>query len=383
MSIERDRSSANPKPMGWLRRRWWVLALCAFGLFALYWITGGGEIPRYHWYSVRADFEVDGKIVSVGGTVECERKAPNIPPFNWGTGPGTPYWSSTEAFASRLESGGILVIRMISACGSSRSPIGEYYPDGYFPSVIWFDDPVDPTRAEILLSDAYFDQLNARYRFKKFEASRLGSGAFSRSLFIGNWRLRALYEELPLLKGTKPEEFRGYYITVADEEDWRVDPELAEALKSYREMNVIPGQSEILADRQLQRVLEGLFETRAFSSRFRTPPHRCRLPNSEISEPCRPLYRSYGMMPDSDSWGASYSLEERNVGFVALEAVEDRYPDRSEYRTEILGVTLSVGFGGDVIFAPESRQLMRFRGVRLERARPDGNEARGFSVFAY
>ena len=64
--------------------------------------TGSKGIPAYYWYSVRADFEVAGKPVSVGGVVECERRAPDFFPFNVGSGPGTPFRVEREVLLKAI-----------------------------------------------------------------------------------------------------------------------------------------------------------------------------------------------------------------------------------------------------------------------------------------
>ena len=100
-------------------------------MFGVYVLFGFGGSPRYIWYSVQADFEVDGETVSVGGTVQCERNSfyqyvlseLDLPLGSSGLN----YNASQGAFARRLETGGALIVKLSQCLLGSKCKRAQGY----------------------------------------------------------------------------------------------------------------------------------------------------------------------------------------------------------------------------------------------------------------
>ena len=341
------------------RRRWpWVVVpLLAIFLF-IFLYYGSGKWPRYVWYTVRADFEVDGEIVPVGGSVQCERASlfqfvfiQLGLPYGSST---VPYRVSTSFFARRLESGGVLIVQPNLTCQQwSQRGLEEHFPEGYRPLVAWLDDPERPTRAERYFSNVYFRQPDARVRFLGFEAEYEGSGPVAYSMIYGNRRAAALLRELPWLETRTPSAFRGYNIKIVERDRWESVPGLEETLRQFDEPSILSRALPFFDDsnRRAQGQLNQVFSSRSLRG--------CEPLDTEATGACDPLRHVYGMIPNPDGLGARFADGEGTVGYLSMVPWEWRLYHRPTYRFEIAGAVFDdAGVGRNFyVFDPTSSRL--------------------------
>jgi len=320
------------------------LVLLFAAIIGIYWYFGAGEVhlgfgdkPRFHWYSIRADFEVAGKPVSVGGVIECARKGPDLPPFNLGSGRGNPYDPSNEAFATPLETGGTLFISPPQTCGHPHASIDVDFPEGYYPLVYWLDDRERPSRMEVYFSDAYYKQPNARVVFKGFEAQRLGWGAFSWSTLFGNTQLKELYTRLPWIKKREPGTFRGYFATFVDAKALGRAPAIADNIDNEKHIEIIGPDTSSLIQENWSEALEQALLSGVFQSIPGAPRYGCRFAGARTLARCAAFGETYGMIPGEETFGASISSRTATIGMVEL--LPERIPSERPiiFNFEIFG----------------------------------------------
>ena len=333
--------------------------------------------PGYQWYSVRADFEVAGKPVSLGGIVECERSTPFFFPYMIGpnaieTGPKT--------FAAELETGGVLMISPPSACGRSKSSVEEAFPEGWYPLVYWIDDPDRPQRGEVYFSQTYYRQPDARVRLLGFEAKYIGTGP-SLLLRPEGYRTRmGLWFEVPWLVNRQPPGLRGYVITIAEEDLWSPVPGLRKALSSYEDLSQITFRSEVRKNEVQKDALTeflwpGLRGSLSQHSNYRdrslrTPPQGCRRMAAELPLVCGGLQRSYGLEPDPEDLGTGFTTRRLRPGMAVLLPHEAGPEERYAYRFDLFGEPFAGTFWGSWaedldFYSPRTRKLFRVQEVRL------------------
>jgi len=332
----------------WARERRQRLIVRSIWLFVavvcIYWYFGAGEVylgysdkPRFHWYSIRADFEVAGKPVSVGGVIECARKGPDLPPLNLGSGPGNPYDPSTEAFAAPLETGGVVIISPPPTCRYPKGSLEYDFPKGFYPTVYWIDDAEKPSRMEIYFSDAYYQQPDARVQFVGFEAERLSWGAFSWSTIFGNRQLERLYSIVPWFKKQEPLWFRGFYTVKAGPDDLAGVPGLLEELEDITSLTMIRKSDPLLAQEDRLIKLDKIFRPSEYRNARIWPRYGCRFADRKTLKVCEAFERTFGMVTHDDSFGASIS---RNMPYVGVSTlVPTRIPEgqRRDFRFEFFG----------------------------------------------
>ncbi|MDJ0942452.1 MAG: hypothetical protein QNJ30_03255 [Kiloniellales bacterium] len=334
---------------------------------------GARGTPAYHWYSVRADFEVEGEAVSLGGVVECVRKGPDFFPYNFGSGPGNLFNVRNRAFAAKLATGGVLLMSPLTACSRWQGGLDDTFPEGYYPLVYWVDDPDRPSRAEVYFSDTYYAQKDARVRFKGFEAKRLGTGDWIWSRPGEFESQSSLLAEVPWLLEQEPKVFRGYVVTSADERLWGQIDGARESLAEYRAPTLIVWDSDLYGEEDRRRALEGLLCSGINHCVVRgrsTPYYGCRVIAEEVHELCGGLYRTYGTMPVDEVAGAVFSKEETLQGYTVLVPAESFYPGPSSYRFEINGRVFegplkSIGLRRWLMYLPASKELYHIQTVRL------------------
>ena len=342
--------------------------------------VGSKGVPAYYWYSVRADFEVAGKPVSVGGVVECERRAPDFFPFNVGSGPGTPFKVRSKTFATKLDTGGVLLISPPVACASWRAGFKDDFPGGWYPLVYWLDDPETPQRGEVYFAETYYRQPEARVRFLGFEARSLGTGAFwflRPEGYRSPWRL---FAEVPWLEKRQPATLRGYIATIVDEVVWGDVPGLREALAPYRELTHITQDSEIRAnmvkaDALSEFLWPGIQGRPVFASEYRgrrvsAPGNGCRIKRPDLPEICSGLKRTYGMEPDPDSFGATLSSTKLHPGVAYLVPGQQKGTKAYTYEFTLFSESFE-GLLGDYglskldLFSPSTGNLVRISAITL------------------
>jgi len=342
----------------------------------IYWYFGAGEVylgfsdkPRFHWYSIRADFEVAGKPVSVGGVIECARKAPDLPPFNVHFGRGNPYDPSNEAFAAPLETGGVLMIAPPQTCGHPHASIDVDFPEGYYPLVYWLDDPETPSHMEVYFSDVYYEQPNARVVLKGFEAERLGWRAFSWSSLLGNRQLETLYELVPWFVDREPFWFRGYLTVMAGPDELAEVPGLLDALDNLGSLATISKDDALIVEANRAKKLDEIFHPDSYRNSKVISRYGCRFAKSRSLDRCAAFDRTFGMIPDPDSFGATLREGEPQVGIVTLVPKKNTENPMRDFQFKFFGAVvehpLRPLLDGTYVFDPRTKSMLETRSLQL------------------
>lgn len=346
-------------------------------LIAVVWIGGEyaasyfGWPPAYHWYSVQADFDVDGTPVSVGGVVECKRKGLGILAQWFTSGPTGVYRSGVHTFAERLQDGSVLMMKPQTPCGSPDVPISRQFPDGFYPLVYWLDDAESPTHIELFFSLDYYARPDARVRFKGFTAERLGAAP---SFLFRPWAHKSqakLPGTVPWLSHREPPGFRGYVATVVDEDLWRNIPGLDVTVERIATLTLFDKWVDLTPDKDTSRRLRALlchgFERCSVGARS-TRLHGCRDAGPEPPELCSGIRRTVGIATDQGTLGAAYVDRGLSIGMTTL--VPNHSAPNINWnmnRIEVNGDELRgrlkyTGFGW-LLYSPANRQFLLLRAV--------------------
>ena len=315
------------------RARWWTVIAGIF--LALYvatgWVYG---MPRYVWYQVRAELEVDGKPVTVAGTIKCSRTFDNVLR-------NSRYPASSRILAKRLDDGGAILIADLYFCsrfvrsGSLNRTIDNP------PLVLWLDDFNDPQAAEYYELPSYQDAKNARVH-----VNSIGIDWYMRSpvalpfisVLLGKGAVvdgETVLDTVPWLRvpfDSQEKVLVGFRTTVLGPEILAEQPSLQEALSKYTVPTALSGSQ-----------LRELNSDGRWWARYIDQWSSCTLFHDPTPE-TRPTWirHTYGMIPTLDPFGAIYSEASRTLGFIRFERFPYQFNEGNLLRIDFESVEVSV-----------------------------------------
>lgn len=288
--------------------RWLViLVACVAAVYVIYGLVAE---PAAIWYRVRADLEVEGRPVTVTGTLKCPRTVDVVILES-------PRRPSSDVIAKRFDDGSAVLIGGLRFCsklvGRGRR---QARIDG-LPPVLWLDNAEDPQEAELYRIPTYNSDPESRIRFNAVEIdwyllSPIGLDVIPFVLGKGPVvNIRSLRRIVPWIGKRRSEEteFVGYRVTEFDQSGH----ELSEAAAA----NTADGLD-------LRAFYYDQFLELGGGKKWwlgRTPRDRSCMPPSTPASLSGSALHTYGMVPDYGKYDAVYSNSLRTLGYYKLKRV--------------------------------------------------------------
>ncbi|WP_436643040.1 hypothetical protein [Microbaculum sp. FT89] len=340
------------------RARWWTVIAGVF--LALYvatgWVYG---MPRYVWYQVRAELEVDGKPVTVKGTIKCSRTFDNVLRNSL-------YPASSRILAKRLDDGGAILIADLYFCGRFIRTGSLNRTIDNPPLVLWLDDFNDPQVAEYYELPSYQDAKNARVH-----VNFIGIDWYMRSpvalpfisVLLGTGSVvdgETVLDTVPWLRvpfASQEKVLVGFRATVLGPEILAAYPSLQEALSEFSE------PTELTFDQ-----FRELNDSGRVWNRYINQRSSCAVLNDPTPETRSSWIRhTYGLIPSLDPFGAVYSEASRTPGFIRFE----RYPyhfnksDMLSIDMDRVKISISKKILRSLFYIPSEKTLYYYKSIEI------------------
>ena len=183
---------------------------------------------RWRYYEVTISFSVEGQDFEISRAFACE---PTISGYEFVQ---INYRRDGDRLVKRLPSGAALVFGAPNICSDTyewqRSSDGYFVPTidlhpGYVPLAIWLDDADNPTRAELYVSEIYYEGPSPRIRIHTTRVAGVAAPQATASDPSGDEQL-----VLGNLQG-----LRGIFATVIPRDIWSQIPDIDEFLTEFAE----------------------------------------------------------------------------------------------------------------------------------------------------